>query len=169
MSLVFRRRWWADLPHPRHSVVQQLGFLIAAERVRGAHFNVFWSGYPSLDPVLTAWSGGPAAAQFAGMDDHAVAHIVCADLARIFGLTEEQVLSEMTSHHRHDWQNDPLSRGAYSWVPTGAADASARMSTPVEDTLFFAGEHTDTTGHWGTVHGALRSGLRAASQLLVRA
>jgi hypothetical protein len=37
----------------------------------------------------------------------------------------------------------------------------------VANTLFFAGEHTDTTGHWGTVHAALRSGLRAAAQTLV--
>jgi monoamine oxidase len=41
------------------------------------------------------------------------------------------------------------------------------MALPVANTLFFAGEHTDTTGHWGTVHGALGSGLRAAAQLLV--
>jgi monoamine oxidase len=41
------------------------------------------------------------------------------------------------------------------------------MTLPVADTLFFAGEHTDTTGHWGTVHGALGSGLRAAAQLRV--
>ena len=40
------------------------------------------------------------------------------------------------------------------------------MAEPVEHTLFFAGEHTDTTGHWGTVHGALCSGLRAAGQIL---
>jgi monoamine oxidase len=30
----------------------------------------------------------------------------------------------------------------------------------------FVGEHTDVTGHRGTVHGALRSGLRAARQVL---
>jgi monoamine oxidase len=40
------------------------------------------------------------------------------------------------------------------------------MTEPVDNTLFFAGEHTDITGHWGTVHGALRSGLRAAEQVL---
>jgi monoamine oxidase len=40
------------------------------------------------------------------------------------------------------------------------------MSIPVAGTLYFAGEHTDTTGHWGTVHGAIRSGLRAARQVL---
>jgi monoamine oxidase len=40
------------------------------------------------------------------------------------------------------------------------------MAKPVDNTLYFAGEHTDTTGHWGTVHGALRSGLRATQQIL---
>jgi len=32
--------------------------------------------------------------------------------------------------------------------------------------LFFAGEHTDTTGHNGTVHGAIASGQRAAREIL---
>jgi monoamine oxidase len=40
------------------------------------------------------------------------------------------------------------------------------MATPVQQTLYFAGEHTDTTGHWGTVHAAMRSGIRAARQVL---
>jgi monoamine oxidase len=40
------------------------------------------------------------------------------------------------------------------------------MTLPLSKTLFFAGEHTDITGHWGTVHGALRSGIRAARQVL---
>ena len=40
------------------------------------------------------------------------------------------------------------------------------MTVPVEDLLFFAGEHTDVEGHWGTVHGALASGERAALQLM---
>ncbi|MGI4758984.1 MAG: flavin monoamine oxidase family protein [Janthinobacterium lividum] len=166
ISLVFKRRWWADLPHVASETLQKLGFLIAAERVSGAHFNVFWSGFPSLDPVLTAWSGGPSSEAFDGLDDHAIAHIVCGDLARIFELTQEQVLGEMASHHRHNWASDPLALGAYSWVAVGGADASAEMTKPAENTLFFAGEHTDTSGHWGTVHGALRSGLRAAQQVM---
>jgi len=45
-------------------------------------------------------------------------------------------------------------------------DALAAMIQPQEKTLFFAGEHTDPEGHWGTVHGAISSGLRAAAQVL---
>jgi len=53
-----------------------------------------------------------------------------------------------------------------AYVPAGAIDALDHMCEPLEGTLYFAGEHTDTTGHWGTVHGALRSGHRVASQIL---
>ncbi len=58
--------------------------------------------------------------------------------------------------HYHDWRSDTYSLGAYTYVPRGSIHASDELSTPVEKTLFFAGEHTDTTGHWGTVHAALR-------------
>ena len=68
--------------------------------------------------------------------------------------------------YTHDWQHDRFSLGAYSYVATGGLDASRQMTEPVADTLFFAGEHTDITGHWGTVHAAMRSGLRAAEQVL---
>jgi len=51
-------------------------------------------------------------------------------------------------------------------VPAGALDAPERMTHPVGDTLYFAGEHTDVTGHWGTVHAALQSGTLAAERLL---
>ena len=168
INLVFKRRWWAEIEHPQHKALQTLSFLLPAERVASnePHFAVFWTGFPSLDPVLTAWCGGPAADRFDGLNAHAIAHIACGDLARIVGLTQQQVLDELVGHESHDWQRDPLALGAYSWVPVGAVDASEKMCQPVEGTLFFAGEHTDTTGHWGTVHGALRSGMRAAQQVL---
>ncbi len=62
-------------------------------------------------------------------------------------------------------------RTAWAPTPTFRAERSMlRMSSRFRwrQTLFFAGEHTDTSGHWGTVHGALRSGYRAAQQLLAK-
>ena len=172
VALVFQRRWWAELEHPRSDDLKKLSFLIDGDRDQGSvlhpKFPVFWTNYPDERAVVTAWTGGPHAAAFASLDEHAIAHLACSELARIFGLERDVVLTELKSHHTHDWARDPLFCGAYSWVPVGAVDASAKMSEPVEDTLYFAGEHTDVTGHWGTVHGALRSGLRAARQVLDR-
>jgi len=66
----------------------------------------------------------------------------------------------------HDWYSDPFFRGAYSYVPVKAGRARRALATPGEDTLYFAGEAADTTGHGGTVHGAIISGRRAASDLV---
>jgi monoamine oxidase len=87
-------------------------------------------------------------------------------LSMAFGMSERDLARRVTSWHAHDWSADEHARGAYSYVPAGALDASDKMTIPVARTLYFAGEHTDTSGHWGTVHGALHSGLRAARQIL---
>jgi monoamine oxidase len=39
------------------------------------------------------------------------------------------------------------------------------LAMPVADTIFFAGEATDSEGDQGTVHGAISTGLRAAKQV----
>ena len=78
-------------------------------------------------------------------------------------VSEESVRAAMEGFYTHDWTAEG---GAYSWVAMGGAGASAEMALPVDAWLYFAGEHTDVTGHWGTVHGALRSGLRAGRQVV---
>ncbi len=63
------------------------------------------------------------------------------------------------------WSDDPWSRGAYSTRPVGwRADDDELLARPVGH-LHFAGEHT--AGRWsGGMEGALRSGLRAAEEVL---
>ena len=114
--------------------------------------------------MLVAWIGGPKAD--AVRDPRPLPAQALRSLEQIFSLAQHSLDADIRNSYQHDWQGDPCTRGAYSYAPAGAAECSAAMARPVENTLFFAGEHTDTTGHWGTVHGALRSGLRAAQQIL---
>jgi monoamine oxidase len=78
--------------------------------------------------------------------------------AELEGLVEEA--------HCHDWQTDPFSFGDYSYGKVGANSANESLAESVDNTLYFAGEATDTTGNNGTVHGAIASGYRAAQQIL---
>jgi len=64
-----------------------------------------------------------------------------------------------------DWRADPYSLGAYSYVLVGGQGAREQLRRPLLKTLFFAGEATDTD-EAGTVAGALRSGARAAREVL---
>jgi len=168
VSLVFRTRFWTELQHSQHDKLQKLSFLFPEKRrvADGPAFEVFWTPYPSLEPILTAWSGGPAAMAFATMHPDQIAEVAVRDLALALDVPPEAVKLELLGYGTHDWTGDPFAHGAYSYVAAGGADASERMTHPVQGTLFFAGEHTDITGHWGTVHGALRSGVRAAKQLI---
>ena len=62
------------------------------------------------------------------------------------------------------WADDPWARGAYSTRSASASIEDPELSRPV-GRLAFAGEHT--AGRWhGLMEGALRSGQRAARDLL---
>jgi monoamine oxidase len=171
ITLIFRKRFWAKLYVPEapagvQAGLERLSFLFT----HGAAPPTWWTPMPHTEAMITAWVAGPRALlmeqqrKSAGNAD-ALLEMCLTTLANAFDLPLLRVQKQLLSWHTHDWQADPYALGAYSYAPAGAVDASAMMTEPVEDTLYFAGEHTDTSGHWGTVHGALRSGIRAAAQL----
>jgi len=63
------------------------------------------------------------------------------------------------------WHDDPWVRGSYSARSVSSPLRDAELSTPIGP-LFFAGEHTAPPPDSGTVHGAIASGRRAASQVV---
>jgi monoamine oxidase len=163
-TMTFQEPWWQNAPRLRPEALRTLSFLFTTERMP----PVWWTSHPepTLPPMLTGWAGGPSAAALAGQDPAELGRVACRTLAHVFDVPEPRILDALLSTHMHDWAADPFARGAYSYVPVGALDVPSAMAQPEAQTIFFAGEHTDITGHWGTVHAALRSGLRAAAQLL---
>jgi monoamine oxidase len=159
-TLLFAERFWENLaPQP---ALAEMSFLFAFTEMP----PVWWTTHPEMSHTITGWVGGPRSAALTGMDATTLGRKACATLGRIFGVSKQRVHGLMRGCYTHDWQHNPFTRGAYSYVATGGLDASRKITEPVADTLFFAGEHTDITGHWGTVHAAMRSGLRAAEQVL---
>ena len=163
-TLLFRNRFWEASPHLNRDTLRDLSFLFTTDRMP----PVWWTSHPEREalPALTGWAGGPRASALEPKSPHDLGAEACTTLAQIFALDEAEVTAALVATYTHDWANDPFFRGSYSYVPSGAMDASYAMTQPEADTLYFAGEHTDTTANWGTVHAALRSGLRAATQLL---
>jgi monoamine oxidase len=160
ITLLFHTRFWGD-------AAGDMSFLFA----RDESLPTWWTCMPASTPLITAWVAGPKAialAQNASKAGYAAALLdeALRALARMFGTSPSRLMGMLAAWHTHDWQADPYSRGAYSYAPSGALDASLQLAQPVANTLFFAGEHTDVQGHWGTVHAALDSGQRAADQLM---
>jgi len=63
------------------------------------------------------------------------------------------------------WNKNPFTLGAYSGAKPGKASLRPRLKRPVGERIFFAGEATASA--YGTVHGANRSGIRAATDVFI--
>ncbi len=159
-TLLFRERFWEELPP--QPALSELSFLFAFSEMP----PVWWTPHPERSNTITGWVGGSRSAALAELDQDQLGQRACATLAKIFQADEHKIAGLLEGCYSHNWLEDRYTRGAYSYVAAGGLDASMQMTQPVANTLFFAGEHTDVTGHWGTVHAAMRSGLRAAEQIL---
>jgi len=164
-TFVFRDAFWRSLAGSLSpsvaAAMDQLSFLFADEETP----RTWWTAMPDTSPIITAWIGGPKALAALGSHDRWLNQCL-STLAKVTHLPRSYLQQLLLSWHCHDWQSDEFAKGAYSYVPAGALEASLQLTSPVEGTLYFAGEHTDVSSNWGTVHGALRSGIRAAQQIL---
>src|SRR6185369_10944725 len=130
------------------------------------HVPTWWRIGDEHKPILVGWAGGASADRLSGKSQQEMIDAGIDTLSHALALPHDDVASAVEAAAVVDWSADPWSRGAYSWIPAGALDAAPLLATPVESTLFFAGEATDTSGYRGTVHGALDTGIRAARQVL---
>jgi monoamine oxidase len=126
----------------------------------------WWTAEPSKAARLTGWLGGPAAAHLAAETDLSIHARMVTFLAQTFNVAEKLITEKIKGFYFHNWQADPYSRGGYSYVGVGGMTAARELAEPLRKTLYFAGEATALGGDNATVHGALRSGLRAAEEVL---
>jgi monoamine oxidase len=157
--LRFRTVFWEELDGGRY---RDASFFYSLE----TPFPTFWTSMPTRSPFLNAWTGGPRAAQLSEMSDSQIVHEALASLQTMFGTQLPAGKAQLEAAFVHNWERDPFARGAYSYVGVGHnGDARRNLAAPVDDTLFFAGEATDTEGEAATVTGALQSGARAAREV----
>jgi monoamine oxidase len=134
---------------------------VAFFHVPQAAFPTFWTPLPMRVPLLTAWAGGPKAARLTGRSSAFLLDEALAGVRAVFG----SAAGRPEAVYLQDWQQDPFSRGGYSYVLVGGEGAREELAAPLRETLYFAGEATDRD-EAGTVAGALRSGARAAREIL---
>ncbi len=159
--LRFRELFWETGALARLKL-ERLSFLFSDDEM----LPTWWTSFPLLAPVLTGWVGGPRAARLAHRADDALAEEALEALARLLAVRRGDLEALLDGWQVHNWSADPYARGAYSYVCAGGLEAPAQLGAPVADTLFFAGEATNTDGHTGTVHGALATGKRAAEEVI---
>ena len=163
VTLCFRQRLWEKLRGVSDSrSLSDLSFLFSRDDI----FPTWWTQMPEAVPVITGWAPARSAEILAGLNVDEVIDKAVEALSRLLQVAESEVQSQLRAGYFHDWDADPFSRGAYSYVKAGGEGCQRILGSPVDGKVFFAGEATDTSGHNGTVHGAIASGQRAAREVL---
>jgi monoamine oxidase len=155
--LRFRSRWWAE---SKGQDLSDLSFL----RTGGA-VPVWWTQYPAEHPVLTGWLAGPRSTRAAHVDESELIKAGLASLADAFGLSREQLATDLVAARAIDWSKDPFARGAYSYATPETRAARARLESAAADGVLFAGEALYEGEDMGIVEAALASGRETARSI----
>jgi monoamine oxidase len=163
VTLRFRERFWESVRPPESTKsLANLSFLLSHEE----WFPTWWTTLPEKLPLIIGWAPSRQAERLCGQGKDFISDKALESLSRLLGIRKKELESLLEETYWHDWQKDPFSLGAYSYVRVGGDRAQETLAKPVESTLFLAGEATDFSGHHGTVHGAIASGKRAAKDIL---
>lgn len=128
---------------------------------RDGHWAEWVSLAPALRaPLLLGFNAGAQALELEALDDAATVDAAHQALRAMFGTAFPAPVGAQITR----WSRDPFAVGSYSFnaVGTSARTRKALRGADWEGRLIFAGEAT-SHDHPGTVHGALMSGLYAAS------
>ncbi len=121
--------------------------------------------WPFGRDYVQGWIGADTAWALARDGEAAAVEFTLTQLRSIFGGRVDRLFAGGTRLVTR-WDADPWTRGAYSWVPVGQADARRRLAEPPTDGhLLFAGEACHD-GFAGTLSGAWISGLDAAARCI---
>jgi|SRR5579872_3222008 len=160
--LHFRERFWESIRPSANRTLANMSFLFSQDQ----RFPTWWTAMPQKYPIITGWAPFMSARRLAGQDQSAVTQRALETLSQILNVNVDTVRNSFLDSYSHDWQSDPFSRGAYSYAKVDSDGALQALGAPLDNTLFLAGEATDTSGNNGTVHGAIASGHRAADEIL---
>jgi monoamine oxidase len=158
--LQFKTTFWED--HPAMGAdLGDMDFILSGEAV-----PTWWTQHPVASTLLTGWLGGPPAAKKMYMSNEDLLEEALQSLANIFNTGAEKLKKELAASHVVNWTTDPFALGSYAYDTLESAKARRVLSTPINYTLYFAGEYLYDGPAMGTVEAALTSGLDAARRIL---
>jgi monoamine oxidase len=162
--LRFRECFWETIKPSARSkkTLSNMAFLFS----QNEWFPTWWTSMPEKSAIITGWAPFRSAEQLSGQSESFITDRSLQTLSELLGPPVQELQTLLEHAYVHDWQTDPFALGAYSYGKVGADGAQQAIAAPLESTLFFAGEATDTAGHNGTVHAAIATGYRAAREIL---
>jgi monoamine oxidase len=130
-----------------------------------AFVPTWWTQKPSSVPLLTGWLAGPVISRFQKGENDLLKEGY-KTLAYLMDVSLDKLHKEVRHARVINWATDSYSLGAYAYKTLNTSSALKKISQPVEDTIFFAGEGLYDGPEMGTVEAALASGMETARRII---
>lgn len=156
MVLQFKQSFWQQ-----QFALNDMAFLFSEESI-----PTWWTQHPTQSNVLTGWCAGPAAHKLKEESNEALFEKGVTSIANCFAKTAGEIKQQITAWKVFNWVADNFTQGGYSYLTVQSKEAITALATPVEGTIYFAGEGLQNSMEIGTVEAALQSGRMAAQQVL---
>jgi Monoamine oxidase len=126
--LEFKTCFWKEFD-------DETGFLLTDEEI-----PTWWTQLPAESNLLTGWLGGPNATKKIFEPDASL--LQTALLSLIIDLSHSTCMlrEELTNYKIINWLNQPYIKGGYSYNTLHSDQAIKILSSPVGNTIYFAGE-----------------------------
>jgi monoamine oxidase len=152
--LEFKTSFWKEFD-------DETGFLLTDEEI-----PTWWTQLPAESHLLTGWLGGPNATKKIFEPDSSLLQTALLSLSSIFRIPPAMLQEELTNCKIINWLNQSYIKGGYSYNTLYSEQARKILSTPVDNTIYFAGEAISKNESQGTVESALQSGHDTAQMLI---
>lgn len=114
---------------------------------------------------LMTFAFADSAKELEDMTDEMVIDEIMENLTSIYG----KDIPKPSTFIRTKWGNDENTYGSYSYTATSTKMSDFEdMAEPIDNVIFFAGEHTNVS-YFSNVHGAYLSGIRSANEIIKNA
>ena len=126
----------------------------------------WWLQSPDKSNLLTGWLTGSALKKFQQLDQNARIQRCLQSLASIFDRDIKFLVEQLKEIYIADWPSAPFIQGGYSFDTVEGSQARTTLRTPIEDTLYFAGEALYEGPSPATVEAAFTSGEEVAKKIV---
>lgn len=155
MFAAFDAPFWEEVGRK----LQDVAFIVS-----DAGVPTWWRPSQTNKSVLTGWLSGPRV--HAGLTRDEMHERSIRALSYIFDCGVQEVRNHLKQWDMVNWLADPYTRGSYAYPTTQTVEALKVLTTPLEETVYFAGEGLYHGRAIGTVEAALESAKRCVELVL---
>src|ERR1041385_5410927 len=114
--LRFREPFWKELRVPGEdgspTDLKKFTFIHSPDEL----LPTWWTQFPLDTPLLVGWAGGTRAEKLIDQSDDALLDHALETLTHVFRILKASIEERLEEFYIHNWQRDPFSAGAYTYI-----------------------------------------------------